>query len=258
MEIDVIAEDRPVIPDPTAGATVTLVSGDLSIPAYLAQPPQPGVWPGVVVIQEVFGVNAHIQSVCQRLARAGYIAIAPHLYHRQVANFAVGYAEADLMLGRHYKMGTRTEELLQDIQAAIAYLYSVAGARPGRVGCLGFCFGGHVAYLAATLPPVKATASFYGAGITTTTPGGGPPTLGRTGEIGGTLYGFFGEQDPLIPLAEVDQIEAALVEHQVPHRIFRYPRAGHGFFCDQRDSYQPDAAQSAWQQVLALFAATLP
>jgi carboxymethylenebutenolidase len=247
-----------VIADPTTATTVTLVSGDLSIPAYLAQPPGTGPWPGVVVIQEVFGVNAHIQSVCQRLAGAGYLAIAPHIYHRQVANFAVGYTEADLALGRRYKLGTQAEELLQDMQAAIAYLYSAAGARFGGVGCLGFCFGGHVAYLAATLPQVKATASFYGAGITTTTPGGGPPTLGRTGDIGGTLYGFFGEQDPLIPLAEVDQIEAALVQHQVPHRLFRYPGAGHGFFCDQRDSYQPEAANHAWQQVLALFAATLP
>ncbi len=253
-----IREEGAVSVDSVPTATVSLVSGDQPIPAYLAQPPGPGPWPGVVVIQEVFGVNAHIQSVCQRLARAGYVAIAPHIYHRQVVNFAVGYGEADLALGRQYKMSTRAEELLQDIQAAIAYLDGVAGARSGGVGCLGFCFGGHVAYLAATLPPVKATASFYGAGITTTCPGGGPPTLGRTAAIGGTLYGFFGEQDPLIPLAEVDQIEAALVEHQIPHRLFRYAGTGHGFFCDQRDSYHPAAAQDAWQQVLALFAATLP
>ncbi|MFM7323450.1 MAG: dienelactone hydrolase family protein, partial [Nodosilinea sp.] len=117
-----------VITDPIPTATVTLISGDQSIPAYLAHPPQPGSWPGVVVIQEVFGVNAHIQAVCQRLARAGYIAIAPHFYHRQVADFALGYGEAELALGRHYKMGTRAEELLQDMEAAIAYLYATAGA----------------------------------------------------------------------------------------------------------------------------------
>ena len=147
-----IREEGAVSVDSVPTATVSLVSGDQPIPAYLAQPPGPGPgpWPGVVVIQEVFGVNAHIQSVCQRLARAGYVAIAPHIYHRQVVNFAVGYGEADLALGRQYKMSTRAEELLQDIQAAIAYLDGVAGARSGGVGCLGFCF---LVAMSPTWPP---------------------------------------------------------------------------------------------------------
>lgn len=233
--------------------TVTLTSGDLAIPAFLAEPSRPGQFGGVVVLQEVFGVNSHIREVAERLAGAGYVAIAPHIYHRQAPGFEVGYAEADLELGRKYKLGTRAEELLSDIQAAINYLAAKDNVAPGGVGCVGFCFGGHVAYLAATLPDIKATASFYGAGITTTTPGGGEPTLSRTPDITGTLYGFFGTEDPLIPLAEVDQIEAALAKHQIPHHIFRYDGATHGFFCDQRYSYHAAAAKDAWNHLLELF-----
>jgi carboxymethylenebutenolidase len=238
-------------------ATITIPSGDTEILAYLAEPSRPGRFPAVVVIQEVFGVNSHIREVAERLAGAGYLAIAPHIYHRQAPGFEVGYSAEELTLGREYKQGTKADELLADVQGAIAYLYGKANAIAEGVGCVGFCFGGHVAYLAATLPEVRATASFYGAGITTTTPGGGEPTLSRTGEIGGTLYGFFGGKDPLIPAAEVDQIEAALRQHGVAHQIFRYPDADHGFFCDQRASYSPEAARDAWEKVLELFKGTL-
>lgn len=238
--------------------TVSITSGDLDVPAFLAEPSRPGRFGGVVVIQEVFGVNSHIREVAERLAGAGYVAIAPHIYHRQAPGFEVGYTEADLDLGRTYKMGTRAEELLRDIQGAIAYLTAKANVAPGGVGCMGFCFGGHVAYLAATLSDIKATASFYGAGIVNSTPGGGDPTLSRTADITGTLYGFFGTEDPLIPLAEVDQIEATLTEHQIPHKIVRYDGATHGFFCDQRYSYHAAAAKDAWEQVLELFKTQLP
>jgi carboxymethylenebutenolidase len=246
---------------PIRQQTVTLTSGPadnpVSVPAYLAIPDGPGPYPAVVVIQEVFGVNAHIRDVVDRLAWAGYGAIAPAIYHRQVPDFEVGYGEADLALGREYKLGTKAEELLWDVQAAIDQLQQVPELQADQVGCIGFCFGGHVAYLAATLPAIAATASFYGAGIVNSTPGGGDPTLSRTPEIKGTLYGFFGTEDPLIPLSDVDQIEAALTQHQIPHQIFRYEGASHGFFCDRRESYHAAAAAAAWQEVLTLFGQTL-
>ncbi|MBD1916616.1 MULTISPECIES: dienelactone hydrolase family protein [Cyanophyceae] len=238
--------------------TISISSGDTEILAYLAEPSSPGRFGAIVVIQEVFGVNSHIREVTERLAREGYVAIAPHIYHRQAPGFEVGYTKEELELGRSYKQGTKAEELLADVQGAIAYLYSKANVIPEGVGCIGFCFGGHVAYLAATLPQVKATASFYGAGIATMTPGGSEPTLSRTAEIEGTLYGFFGEKDSLIAADEVDQIEAALKDHGVPYQIFRYPGAEHGFFCDQRYSYHPEAASDAWEQVLQLFKTVLP
>ncbi|MEM6835882.1 MAG: dienelactone hydrolase family protein [Cyanobacteria bacterium P01_C01_bin.120] len=232
--------------------TIHFSSQGQQIPAYLAHPAASSQCPIVVVIQEVFGVNDHIREVSNRLAHAGYIAIAPHIYHRQAPGFEVGYDAADLEQGRQYKNGTQAKELLSDIQGAIDYGQQHFEAAKA-VGCIGFCFGGHVAYLAATLPAIQATASFYGAGIGQFTPGGGAPTLSRTGEIQGTIFAFFGMQDPLITTAEVDEIEAVLKQHQVDHRIYRYSEATHGFFCDRRNSYHPAAAADAWSRVQSLF-----
>ncbi len=220
--------------------------------AYLACPLASGPWPGVVLFQEIFGVNSHIREVAERLARLGYVVIAPDLFYRSAPRLDLDYTE--MAKGRHHKDQTTATQLLADTQAALTYLEGVA--RPGGYGCIGFCFGGHVAYLAATLPQIKATACFYGGGIATMTPGGGAPTLERTPEIKGRLYGFFGNQDPLIPGAEVDQIAAALEKAHVDHRIFRYD-ASHGFFCDRRSDYSPVAAADAWSHVQELFQTTL-
>jgi len=183
---------------------------DVQVDCHLAQPTAEGTYPGVIVIQEVFGVNDHIKEVTQRFAKEGYIAIAPAIYQRQAPGFAVGYSSEELELGRKYKENTKASELLNDIQAAIDYLQSLPQCQGNGFGCIGFCFGAHVAYLAATLPDIQATASFYGAGIATQSPGGGEPTLTRTKDIKGTIYAFFGKEDPLIPLDQVDQIEAEL------------------------------------------------
>lgn len=232
---------------------IKLDAGDVQVDAYLAQPSIGGTYPGVVVIQEVFGVNDHIKDVTNRIAQEGYIAIAPAIYQRQAPGFAVGYSAEELEEGRKYKEQTKASELLNDIQTAINHLKSLPQCQGKGFGCIGFCFGGHVAYLAATLPDIQATASFYGAGIATQTPGGGEPTITRTKDIQGTIYAFFGTEDPLIPLEQVDQIEAELKKQNIPHRIFRYDGADHGFFCDQRASYQPSAAQDAWERVKGLF-----
>lgn len=235
---------------------VNVINGDLQIPAYLAYPAGEGTFPGVIVFQEVFGVNSHIRDVTERLAREGYVAIAPAIFQRTAPNFETGYSEKDLELGRYHKDRTTADQLLSDTQATINYLKSLP-CTTDKFGCIGFCFGGHVAYLAATLPEIKATASFYGAGIVTMTPGGGEPTITRTPEIKGTIYLFFGNQDPLIPNEQGDRIEAELQKHQIPHRVFRYDETDHGFFCDQRASYNPSAAADAWAKVLQLYDATL-
>jgi len=236
---------------PIRSAHVQVPNGELQIDAYLAEPTEDGPFPGVVVIPEIFGVNSHIRDVTERIAKAGYIAIAPAIYQRQAPGFEVGYTSADMELGRKYKDQTTAHELLSDIQATLNYLKTLPNLQP-TFGAIGFCFGGHVIYLAATLPDIQATACFYGGGIATMTPGGGAATITRTKDIKGVLYGFFGTEDPLIPNEQVDQIEAELQNHQIPHQIFRY-KADHGFFCDQRSTYNPQAAQDAWIQVKALF-----
>ncbi len=238
-------------------SNVTVPNGDLQIAAYLAQPTVPGNYPGVVVLQEIFGVNAHIRDVTERIAQEGYLAIAPALYQRFAPDFQTGYTPEEIQIGRRYKEQTQGPQLLSDIQAAINYLKALPNLKPEAIACIGWCFGGHVAYLAATLPDIKATASFYGAGIPDWTPGGGEPTLARTKDIQGKLYAFFGMEDASIPAIAVDQIEAELEKHHIPHQVFRYPGADHGFFCDQRASYNSDAAADAWLQVKELFQQTL-
>lgn len=233
---------------------VKVANGDLEIAAYLAMPVGEGTFPGVVVLQEIFGINSHIRNVTERIAKEGYVAIAPALYQRQAPGFETGYTPKDIEVGKKYSMQTTASQLLGDIQAAIDFLKSLPQVKADTISCIGFCFGGHVAYLAATLPDIKATASFYGAGIATRTFGGKEPTISRTPEIKGTLYAFFGKEDASIPTEQVDQIEAELEKNHIAHEVFRYDGADHGFFCDQRASYNEAAASDAWEKVKQLFA----
>jgi carboxymethylenebutenolidase len=232
---------------------VKVPNGDLHIDAYLAEPAKEGTFPAVIVIQEIFGVNIHIREVAEKFAKEGYVAIAPALYQRTAPGFEAKYTPEDIQRGRAYKEKTTAEEILSDIQAAIAYLRTLPNVQDDAIGSIGFCFGGHVVYLAATLPDIKVTASFYGGGITNSTPGGGEPTITRTSKIKAPIYAFFGTEDKGIPLEHIEQIEAELNKHQIPHEIFRYFGAEHGFFCNHRASYNPEAAADAWQQVLKLF-----
>ncbi|MBW4632077.1 MAG: dienelactone hydrolase family protein [Iphinoe sp. HA4291-MV1] len=234
--------------------TVKLSQDNLQIDAYLAKPSSEGSYPGVVVLQEIFGVNSHIRDVTERIAKEGYLAIAPALFQRVAPGFETGYTKEDIEVGRKYALEqTKASELLSDIQRAIDYLKTLPNVKQDSFGCIGFCFGGHVAYLAATLPDIKVTASFYGAGIPTRTPGGGNPTITLTSDIKGIVYTFFGMEDASIPVEHREQIQEELEKYNIRHRVFRYDGADHGFFCDQRASYNSIAAADAWEQVKQLF-----
>jgi carboxymethylenebutenolidase len=126
-----------------------------------------------------------------------------------------------------------------------------------RIGCMGFCIGGHLAYLTAASTDVKATASFYGGGIAAFGLDAPQPTVSRTASIKGKIVCFFGGQDHAIPAAQVETIRKALEEDHIRHEVVVYPDAGHGFFCDQRGSYNPAAAADAWERTKRLFAEEL-
>lgn len=238
--------------------TVNVPESGVEITAYLAKPDDTGSYPGVVVLQEIFGVNTHIREVTERIAREGYVAIAPALFQRIAPGFETAYTAADIEIGRNYAWNqTSAPQLLGDIQATINYLKTLPNVQGDSIGCIGFCFGGHVAYLAATLNDIKATASFYGAGIPLRTPGGGESTLTRTPDIPGIIYLLFGNNDASIPPEHVQQIAAKLEKYNIAHRIFRYDGADHGFFCDHRASYNPEAAIDAWEKVKQLFSSEL-
>jgi carboxymethylenebutenolidase len=161
-----------------------------------------------------------------------------------------------------YYQQVKYQEIESDIKATIAYLKTLPNVKNDAIGVIGFCFGGHVAYMAATLPDIKATASFYGGGITTSSYGEETPTINRTSEIKGTIYTFFAIRDVFVSQEENEQIETELKKHQINHRVFRYD-AGHGFFAGlfkdqypfmvQHPNYNPQAAPDAWQHVLELF-----
>jgi carboxymethylenebutenolidase len=231
---------------------VKIKNGDLQIDAYLATPASEGKLGAIIVVQEIFGVNSHIQDVTKRIAELGYIAIAPAMFQRSVPSFDVGYSQEDVQIGIKYLKQAKQGEIFSDIKATIAYIKTLPNVKADAIGTIGFCFGGHVAYMAATLPDIKATASFYGGGIATSSFGGDAPTITRTPEIKGTIYTFFGTKDSSIPQEQNQQIEAELKKYHINHRVFRYD-AEHGFFCDQRASYNPTAAADAWRHVAELF-----
>lgn len=238
-------------------ADVIIPNQDLQIQGFLAQPDTTEILPAIIVIQEIFGVNDHIKDVSCRLAKEGYIAIAPAIYERQAPNFTAGYTAEGVEIGRKYKANTKSEELLSDIQATIDYLYQLPQVKKTGVGSIGFCFGGHVAYLTAILPEIKATASFYGANIANWCPNEDFATIEKTKDIKGKIYCFYGEKDVSIPYEQVDKIENELQKYNIYHQIFRYSNADHGFFCDARSSYHQKSAKDAWEKVLELFKKTI-
>ena len=227
---------------------------------------------GVLVLPEVFGVNGWVRSVADRLAGHGYAALAVPLFARTAPDLELGYDDAGLRQGRVHKEQTTTAQLLADLDRAASWLQqqlpAVAG-RPAGLGCVGFCFGGHVALLAATLPQVVASCDFYGAGVASGRPGGGPPSLELLPAVRGSLLCFCGREDPLIPAADVEAIRAALGEAnarraaepqppgRLPHRLLEL-QAGHGFMCEARADHRPEAAAIGWREMLAFFATSLP
>ena len=228
------------------------------IPAWWARPPA-GQPPraAVLVLPEVFGVNAWVRSVAERLAEQGYAALAISVFSRTAPQLDVGYDEAGLAAGRDHRDRVLAAELLADVAAAARWLqqaHAADGLAQKPLGCVGFCFGGHLAMLAATLPAIAATCDFYGARVSTDRPGGGAPTLDAVPQIPGRLWCFCGDQDPLMPPEELSAIEQALAV--VPggrHRLVRATGAGHGYMCEARSDFNAAAAAAGWAAMLQLF-----
>lgn len=232
-----------------SSSTVQLNTSDGKMDAYVAQPKDGGSYPGVVVIQEAFGVNDHIKKVTDRLAGEGYVAIAPDIFHRE-AERLIPYSDMSKAIATLQRV--QDPKAMEDVGAAIAHLKSQKNVKSGSIGVVGFCMGGRLTYLTAAhhANDVKAAVSYYGGGI----PMGNPSPLARTGEIKCPMYLFFGGKDQLIPLAQVDQIKGELTNKKVAFQMNVYPDAGHGFNCDDRGSYHEASAKDAWEKTKAFFA----
>jgi carboxymethylenebutenolidase len=229
-----------------------------SMPGYLARPSGAGPHPAVIVWMEIFGVNSHIRDVTERVAREGYVALAPNFFHRTAPDIEVGYDEAGMAAGIAELNKLRTDQMVADARAALAFLRARPDVRPDRIGAMGFCIGGHMTYLTAAETDIAAAASFYGGGIAAPEGfGGGPSPVQRTAKIRGRILCLFGAKDALIPKDQVDAIRQALADAGTRHELVVYDGADHGFFCDQRATYHEVSAKDAWQRVKRLFAEEL-
>jgi carboxymethylenebutenolidase len=210
---------------------------------FLARPEGAGKVPGVIVVMEAFGLNDHIKDVAKRLAAEGYAALAPDVYYRE-QGAVVGYD--NLPEAIRLMTGLTDDNIVQDMDAALNHLRSRDFVRADRIGMTGFCMGGRITFLSACrLSGIAAAAPFYGGGI------GG--LLDLADRIGGPLLLFFGDQDPFIPNEEVERVKSRLAALKKQAEVVVYPGAPHGFFCNERDSYRPDAAKDAWQRLLTFF-----
>ena len=225
---------------------MTLDTADGSMPLYEAQPDGPARG-AVVVVQEAFGVNDHIQDVTRRFATAGYHAVAPHLFHRSGAP-AYGYDDFTVVIP--HMVALTDEGLLSDVRAALDHLRA-AGWSDRQIGIVGFCMGGRVTFLVAGHEALGAGVGFYGGGIVTGRSEAMPALLDLVPGLRTPWLGLFGDADPSIPVEDVEQLREALgAGADVDTSIVRYPDAEHGFHCDGRDAYHEASATDAWRRTL--------
>ena len=218
------------------GQHVKLTASDGFQPgAYLAEPTAAPKG-ALVVIQEIFGVNAHIRAVCDRFAAQGYVAIAPAIFDRLEPNFESGYTPDEVANARKFVAAPDFGAFLRDTQAAIEAVTSA-----GPVGVVGYCLGGSIAFLAATrLSGLKAAVGYYGGAIAR--------FADETPKVPVLLH--FGEKDAGIPLENVETVRSKRPDVE----IHIYPDAQHGFSCDARPSYHNASAELASERTLAFFA----
>ena len=229
----------------TPNALVLTVEDGTEMLAYTALPPNStGAAPGILLLQEAFGVNGHIRSVADRLAQAGYAVVAPELFHRSAAP-GQEFSYADFPSVMPHFQALTTEGMTADVRAAFAWLQAQEGVAANKMGSLGFCLGGRVSFLANAVLPLQAGVSYYGGGL------GG--LQDRAVDLHAPHLFFWGGQDQHIPQTEVAAVTAALDAAGKPYVSTVISYADHGFNCDARPSYHPAAAHEAWALTLAFF-----
>lgn len=203
-----------------------------------------GPTPGIILLQEAFGVNHHIRSVADRLAAAGYAVIAPELFHRSAAP-GLEIAYADFPSAMPHFQAISVEGLTADLHAAHAWLAAQPQVLAAKIGSVGFCLGGRVSFLANAVLPLAAAVSYYG--------GGTQLLKDRAPELHAPHLFFWGGLDEHISKEHVAEVVAAVEAAGKPFINTVISYADHGFHCDERPSYHPQAAQEAWALTLAFF-----
>lgn len=233
--------------------TTGLTAGEIRIgelPAYRAMPAGGRNLPTILVVSEIFGVHEYIADVCRRLAKLGYLAIAPELFFRHGDPRKMTNVQ-EILSTIVAKVPDR--EVLADLDACAAWA-AKNGGDPARLGITGFCWGGRITWLyAAHNPNVKAGVAWYGridGEVNERTP---QWPLDIAGKIEGAVLGLYGGKDQGIPLDDVEAMKAALAKAGGRSQIHVYPEAGHAFHADYRPTYRKEAAEDGWQRMQAWF-----
>lgn len=248
---------------PVSAETITtdakgLVAGEVKIPtkdgempAYRAAPEKGDSFPVVLVVQEIFGVHEHIKDICRRLAKAGYLAIAPELYARQ----GDVSKETDIQkIISEVVSKVPDAQVMSDLDATVAWAKKSGKGDTSKLAVTGFCWGGRIVWLyAAHNPNVKAGVAWYGRLV-------GKPTelqpkypIDVVGSLKAPVLGLYGGADMGIPNDTVEQMQKALKEAKQPSEIVLYPDTPHGFHADYRPSYRKDKAEDGWKKLLDWF-----
>lgn len=236
----------------TAGMVRIPVEGG-SIPAYRAMPEGEEAAPVVLVVQEIFGVHEYIQDVCRRLAKAGYMAVAPELYVRQ--GDPRRYTEVSRLISEVVDK-VPDEQVMADLDATVAWA-GKNGGNANRLGITGFCWGGRIAWLySAHNPRLNAAVAWYGRLVGESDDLRPRHPVDAVADINAPVLGLYGGDDKGIPLDTVEQMKKALANGSDAAKASEfviYPSASHAFHADYRPSYREDAAEDGWQRTLAWF-----
>jgi carboxymethylenebutenolidase len=212
---------------------------------YVGVPEGTGPFPGIVVIQHQGGVDDFVEEMTQRIASAGYVGVAPDLYHRDGPN-----CQDD---GPTRRARLRDVTVIKDVNATVDFLKGHSLVDGERLGIVGFCMGGRVAYLmAAANPSFKAAAAYYGGNIMVPW-GEGLAPFDRTAEIHCPLIGLFGEEDANPSSADMRKLDAELTRHGKVHEFYSYPGANHAFMNRRGARYHAEADRDSWPKTLAFF-----
>ena len=213
-----------------------------SIPGYLANPEGTGPWPGLIVIHEWYGLSDHIKSVADRFASAGYLAFAPDLYHGELA--LAGESEKAKTLVQKY--GPTAFSDLQKVFDAIKDHPDCSG----KVGSVGFCFGGRMSLALGIYRPLDAVCTFYGGGM--------QQLFDQLGGLKAPVLGLYGDKDQSIPVGTIEEFDKLLDTLGVEHEVIVYPNSGHAFFRDNDpNTYKTEAARDAWERAKKFLAKKL-
>ena len=247
---------------PTWSATIVtdstgLTAGEIriptdtgEIPGYRAMPSEGRAFPAVLVVQEIFGVHEHIKDVCRRLAKSGYLAVAPELYARQ--GDVSSLSEIDEI--RKIVAKVPDAQVMTDLDAAVAWIKASGNGNVKKLGVTGFCWGGRIVWLyAAHSAQVKAGVAWYGRLVGKANELQPAHPLDMAATLKAPVLGLYGGSDQGIPLETVEQMKQALRAADSPSTIIVYPDTPHAFYADYRSSYRKEAAEDGWSRLLAWF-----